>query len=71
MTFSLVLDLAQVDIHMSAPHILTPAELVGDAGKEDEEVLQEEGHTRVGVLWVESFGLIIVDILSKQDVCRT
>ena len=56
---------------MSAPHILAPAELVGDAGKEDEEVLQEEGHTRVGVLWVECFGLIIVDILSKQDVCRT
>ena len=56
---------------MSAPHVLAPAELVGDAGKEDEEVLQEEGHTRVGVLGVERFGLIIVDILSKQDVSRT
>ena len=68
MTFSLVLDLAHVDIHMSAPHILAPAELVGDAGKEDEEVLQEESHTRVGVLWVEGLGLIIMDILSKEDV---
>ena len=68
MTFSQVLDLAHVDIHMSAPHILAPAELVGDAGEEDEEVLQEESHTRVGVLWVEGLGLIIMDILSKQDV---
>ena len=56
---------------MSAPHILAPAELVGDAGKEDEEILQEESHARVGVLWVERFSLVIVDILSKQDICRT
>ena len=53
---------------MSAPHILTPAKLVGDAGKEDEEVLQEESHAGVGVLWIERLGLIIMDILSKQDV---
>ena len=56
---------------MSAPHVLAPAELIGDAGEEDEEVLQEESHTRVGVLRVESFGLIIMDILAKQDVGRT
>ena len=60
-----------MNIHMSAPHVLAPAELIGDAGEEDEEVLQEESHTRVGVLRVESFGLIIVDILAKQDVGRT
>ena len=68
---SLWLDLAQINIYTSAPHILTPAKLVGDAGEEDEEVLQKEGHPRVGGIWVESFGLIIMNILSKQDVGRT
>ena len=56
---------------MSAPHILTPAKLVGDAGKEDEEVLQEESHARVGVHRVERLRLIIMHILSKEDVSGT
>ena len=56
-----------------APHVLTPPKLEGDAGQEDEDILEEEGNARVGVLRLEGVVDIItdVDILTKQDITST
>ena len=56
-----------------APHVLTPHKLEGDAGQEDEDILEEEGNARVGVLRLEGVVDIItdVDILTKQDITST
>ena len=61
-------DQTQVDVPLSAPHVLTPAELVDDAGEEDEQVLHEERHSRVSVLGVERLSFVVMNILAKEDV---
>ena len=54
----------------SAPHILGPAELICHTGQKDEEVLQEEGDTRIARAWLEIVVLVLthVYILAKKDV---
>eukprot|EP00092_Neocalanus_flemingeri_P023035 GFUD01024969.1.p2 GENE.GFUD01024969.1~~GFUD01024969.1.p2 ORF type:complete len:153 (+),score=39.83 GFUD01024969.1:312-770(+) len=60
-------------IARSAPHVFTPPKLEGEAGEEDEDILEKESHARVGVIRLEGVVDIVtdVDILAKQDVAST
>ena len=57
----------------SAPHVLSSSKLEGDAGDEDEDILEEESNPRIGVVRLEGVVGIVtdVDILAKQDETRS
>ena len=51
----------------SVPHVLSSSKLVDDARDQDEEVLHEERHSRVGDSRLEVL-VGLVNIFSKQNI---